>query len=220
MLETMRRKAKYFYVLFGIVILSFVFWGIGNKDQGGPVQYVAEVGDQRVSLTEYWRRYDRTADLYREVYKEKVDEKMLRDLKDTVLNSMVTEMVLAQAAADAGLSVSDAELEEAIMGESAFQESGVFSSDLYMGTIRANRMTPAQYEDIKRRELLVSKMRRAVESAIELSPVEEAAIAGNEKLGEKLREAILDEKRSSALKSYVDGLMGRIPVVVNRSIIS
>jgi peptidyl-prolyl cis-trans isomerase D len=44
MLKVMRQHAKYFYVLFFIVILSFLFWGIGTVDKTGRGGVIAEVG--------------------------------------------------------------------------------------------------------------------------------------------------------------------------------
>ena len=46
MLESMRRHARYFYVLFVVVIITFIFWGVGGVDKSASVN-VAEIGKRR-----------------------------------------------------------------------------------------------------------------------------------------------------------------------------
>ena len=45
----MRKHARYFYVLFFIVILTFIFWGVGTVDKTGPAEIVAEVGKYKIT---------------------------------------------------------------------------------------------------------------------------------------------------------------------------
>ena len=89
MLKAMRKHAKYFYVLFFIVILSFIFWGVGTVDNTGGVEVVAEVGKYKITTDEYWKTYDRVYRFYREIYKDKFDEEMEKKLKlkENVLDS-------------------------------------------------------------------------------------------------------------------------------------
>jgi peptidyl-prolyl cis-trans isomerase D len=101
MLKAMRQHAKYFYVLFVVVILSFIFWGTGGVDQNSGTQAVAQVGEEAITSQEYWRAYDSMADLYRDIYKDEFDAEAM-DLKNTVLNTLVEERLLLIAAVEAG----------------------------------------------------------------------------------------------------------------------
>jgi peptidyl-prolyl cis-trans isomerase D len=219
MLQGMRKHAKYFYVLFVVVILSFIFWGVGGVDQNEAV-YVAEVGDEKISLSGYWRAYDRVSDIYREVYGEEFDEERREALKEQVLNTMIEDILLLEAAVEAGISVSNGELEEAITSDSTFTREGVFNSDIYERTLELNRMTPAYFESVKRRELLLTKMKRLIEASVDLSPSELKGLKGEEKLVEALKEALLEAKRKAAVWSYVEGLKGSVEIKVNRDLIS
>ena len=80
MLKMMRHHAKYFYVLFFIIILSFLFWGVGTVDKTSSGGIVAEVGKQKITQEEYYRAYDNAFKFYRDLYKEKFDE-------ETIFNS-------------------------------------------------------------------------------------------------------------------------------------
>ncbi|MFH1025541.1 MAG: SurA N-terminal domain-containing protein, partial [Nitrospirota bacterium] len=109
MLKGMRKNARYFYVLFFIVILSFIFWGVGTVDKTGGVEILAEVGKYKITTEEYWKTYDRIYRFYREIYKDQFNEEMEKkmNLKENVLNSMIDEQVLLIAAKEADISISD-----------------------------------------------------------------------------------------------------------------
>lgn len=220
MLKEMRRHARYFYVLFVVIILTFIFWGVGGVDKDTASEPLAQVAGQKITLEEYWRNYDRVLDLYRDVYKEKFDEKMREELKQKVLESMIDDLVLLKAAADAGLKISDRELEEAIKNDPSFTRDGVFSSDIYERTLELNRMTPAYFEAYKRRAILLERMRRIVETSVDLSPAEEEALKGDEKAVNDIREAIIEAKRQAALKSFINGIRQKMNIKVNAKLIS
>ena len=76
MLKAMRQHARYFYVLFFIVILTFIFWGVGTVDKTPGVEVIAEVGKYKITAEDYWRTYDRVYRFYREIYKDQFDEEM------------------------------------------------------------------------------------------------------------------------------------------------
>ncbi|MFN3481061.1 MAG: SurA N-terminal domain-containing protein, partial [Thermodesulfovibrionales bacterium] len=125
MLKAMRKHAKFFYVLFFIVILSFVFWGVGTVDKSTNVA-VAEVEKEKVSLEEYWLAYDRVREFYRETLKEGFTDEVEKqlNLKQKVLDILIDEKVLLIAAKRAGITVSEKELEEAIMNDPNFMRDG------------------------------------------------------------------------------------------------
>src|SRR4030042_3393953 len=146
----MRHHAKYFYVLFFIVILSFLFWGVGTVDKTSSGGIVAEVGKQKITQEEYYRAYDNAFKFYKDLYKEKFNEETQKKmkLKDTVLDSLIGNRVLLIAASKNGISVSDEELNQAIMNEPAFLKNGAFDNQIYQNTLRLSRLTPEVYESM------------------------------------------------------------------------
>lgn len=219
MLKVMRQHAKYFYVLFVLVILTFIFWGVGGVDNTTTLP-VASIGDERISIEEYWRSYYDMSDLYRDIYGDKFDDEMQEALKQTVLNSLVEERVLLQAARESGITVSDAELRDAVMSDPAFQQNGAFSRDVYQNRLRLNRLSPEYYEAVKRRELTIEKIKSLVHGAVGLSQAELAALPADAKAGDALKSALLEKRKEDALRSYVEGLKRQMRVTVNPELIS
>ncbi len=221
MLKAMRRHAKYFYFLFGLVIVSFVLWvpQMGDEQGQGPVP-LARVGQEEISLRQFWLAYDRAEEAMRDIYREEFDEQMRQRLREQVLQELLTESLLYQAALELGLRVSEQELQEAILNEPAFMRDGVFRKDIYFNVLRLNRLSPAQYEALKRRELLVQKMRLLITEPVKLTPQELEALKGEPETIGLLQEALLAEKRRAAVQSFLLGLRKRLPVVVNEELIS
>jgi SurA N-terminal domain len=223
MLKVLRKHAKYFYVLFFIVILSFIFWGIGTVDNtGGDI--VAEVGKHKITAEEYWRSYENVNRFYREIYKEKFNEEMEKklNLKEKVLDSMVQERVLLIAAKEEGISISDEELQEAITHEPAFMRNGVFDKNVYLNRLKLMRITVEEYENAKRQELTLNKMRYLVDLSVDVSDMSAdlQKLSGDERSMNMLREAMIGEKRGKAMESYVEGLKKDIKIKIDTKLIS
>lgn len=223
MLKVMRKHAKYFYVLFFVVILSFVFWGVGTVDRTGRSDVLAEVGKYKITTEEYWRTYDRIYRFYREIYKDKFDEEMERklNLKENVLDSMVNERVLLIAAEDTGIRITDEELQEAITHEPAFIRDGVFDKEVYLNRLRLSRITPEEFERSKRQELTLQKMRRLIELSADTSDMnpDSGQVSDDDQSAKMIRESMLNANKEKAIKSYIEGFKKQIKIKINKQLI-
>jgi hypothetical protein len=215
MLKMMRTNAKYFYILFVVVILSFIFWGIGPKYGGEEGDVVAQVGPYKITTLEYWRAYNNTFKFYREFYKDKFDEDMQKklNLKENVLNAMVDNRLLLLAATNNGMTVGDEELNRAIESEPAFMRDGVFDMNVYQNRLRLERITPEIYEASKRQELAIQKMRRLIELSVVVPAGDLAKLQADEKNTQALK-ALLSTAKDNAVKSYLDGLRKEVEIKI------
>lgn len=221
MLKAMRHHAKYFYVLFFVVILSFIFWGVGTVDKSGNGQIVAEVGKYRISAQEYARVYDNMIKFYRDLYKEKFDEEMQKklNLKEKAINTLVDQIVLLIAAQENGITVSDSELQEAIVNEPAFMKDGVFDNNVYQNVLRYSQLTPATYEAKKRDDLMVQKMTRLIAMSA-IPPVTGLdSISADDRTKKMIAEAAMNETREKTVQAYVEGLKRKIKVKINTELL-
>jgi hypothetical protein len=224
MLKAMRKHARYFYVLFFIVILSFIFWGVGTVDKTSKTEIVAEIGNYKITTDEYWKTYDRIYRFYRELYKDKFDEETEKklNLKENVLDSMINERVLLIAAKEMGIGVSDDELQESVAKEPAFMKNGSFDKDLYLNRLKLNRITPELFENTKRQELTLSKMHRLIELSVDATDIDAQLplTSGDEQTQNMIRQAIFSDKKEKAIKSYIAGLKKEIKIKINKQSIT
>lgn len=223
MLKVMRHHAKYFYVLFFIVILTFIFWGVGSVDKSTTSDIVAEVGPHKITRNDHSLAYDRLYRFYRELYKDKFDEAMQKkmNLQEVALNNLITNRVLQLAAAENGITVSDAELREAILNEPAFMNNGAFDESIYQNALRLNRLPVETYESMKRQELLLKKMADLVGLAASVPELPQiAGLNADDQMLKSLRDSLSNDAREKALKSYVEGYKKKIKITVNQQNLS
>ena len=222
MLKMMRHHAKYFYVLFFIVILSFIFWGVGTVDKTSSGGIVAEVGKYKITQEEYYRAYDNAFKFYKDLYKEKFDEEMQKklNLKDKVLDTLISNRVLLIAAAENGIKVSDEELNDAITREAAFMKNGVFDNQVYQNTLRLSRISPEVYEAMKREELTATRMSRLIELSAYPAVADLGNLSADDQTIKALKDAMLNDAKDKAVKAYIDGYKKSLKIKEYRQLIS
>jgi hypothetical protein len=224
MLQAMRKHAKYFYVLFVIVIITFIFWGVGTVDKTGGVEIMAEVGPYKITAEDYWKTYDRAYRFYKEIYKDKFDDEMQKkmNLKETVLDSMVNDKVLMIAAKEIGITVNNDELQDAIATESAFFKDGVFNRDIYLNRLKLSRITPEVFENFRRQDLTLEKVRRFIELSADTTDTDMnlQQISGDTQTADMIKQAMLGDKKGKAVQAYVEGMKKNIKITINKRLIS
>lgn len=221
MLKAMRHHAKYFYVLFFIVILSFIFWGVGTVDKSSNAEVVAEVGKYRISAQDYARVYEGMLKFYRDLYKEKFDEEMQKkmNIKEKAIDALVGQTVLLIAAQENGITVSDSELKDAIVNEPAFMKDGVFDSNVYQNVLRYSQLTPGMYEAKRREDLAIKKMTRLIETAALTPDTGLDTISADEQTKKMIRDAMMGDAKEKTVQSFVEGYKKKIKVKVNTQLL-
>jgi len=221
MLQSMRKHARYFYVLFFIVIITFIFWGVGTKDKS-TTETVVEIGKEKITVEEFWRAYEKTRDTYRELYKDQpfdeIEKKL--NLKQMVLNGLLEERVLLVSARELGLTASDEDLQQAIINDPRFRRDGVFKKDIYLRTLTMNRLTPDMYEGMLRDQLAVDKMRRLIISSVDINEIDLAGTQADPTKAAMIKQMAIYNKRNAALRSFVEGAKARMNFKINKDIIS
>ncbi|NWF76083.1 MAG: SurA N-terminal domain-containing protein [Nitrospirae bacterium] len=224
MLKIMRKHARYFYFLFFIVIITFIFWGVGTVDKTNSIEIIAEIGNYKITTEDYWRTYDNVYRFYKEIYKDKLDEEMEKklNLRDKVLDSMINERILLLVSKEVGITVSDQELREAIESEPAFLKNGVFDKDIYANRLRLNRITPEIFEASKRQELVLTKMKRFIELSVEMPnlDIDIPQASENAQLSMMLRQTAFNEEKDKVIESYIAGLKRQMKIKINKDLIS
>lgn len=176
MLKVIRRNASAAWVkfIFVAIVIVFVFWGMGGLVREQKAQFVARVNQDTIAPADYYRAYNNLLRLYQDIYKDNFRPELMKalDLKGKALDQLIRVYLMRQEAHRLGLSVSDAEVREAIAHVPAFQQNGAFSKDLYLRVLRSNRITPGEYEESKEEELLVDKLQNLILGGVNVSEAE------------------------------------------------
>ena len=177
-LKWLRDNLKHLkFILWGVVavfvLLVFVDWGTGRSGRGGGGAAAVTVGERAVSEAEFIEEMRRMNDRFQQQFGDQWND--LRGQVDlagqTVAYFVEREMHLAEAA-EAGLVVSDEELQEAILSNPMFKDrDGRFvGQQAYERMIRGYfQLSPQQFERRFAEDLLISKLSSLVERGVVVS---------------------------------------------------
>ncbi len=149
-------------LMFGLLAVSF-FIAFGPSGRlfeptKGGAEYAAKVDGETISRVEFERYY------YRQIrqFGTQVDPAMLDRYmpRSRVLDELIKDRLLSEAALNAGIDTSDRELADLIRKDPSFQdEDGKFSPERYQLVLRRQLgLSIDMYEDELRRDLRAQKM--------------------------------------------------------------
>ena len=185
MLDGMRRHKGWLKWSLALVCLAFVFLYVpGFVDQtaleGFPNDVVARVGDYDITVAQFRQIYLLQLENYRQQSSGEVSEEVLRSLgiDRQILQGMIARYAAVAEAQRLGLTVSDAEVRHRIVNLPGFQVNGQFVGEArYRQALQFQRppMTPAQFEEEVRRDIMFERLEAAVTGWIAVSDDEIAA---------------------------------------------
>ncbi len=148
-------------VVLAAIILPFVISGFYGYFTGGPgEQAVAEVEGTSIHRQAVNQRVQQIRQQVRQQSPD-VDQDMLEQFitPAQVLQGMVNNALLAAAARDAGMLVSEAQVVREIRQAPQFQQDGQFSEQLFERAIRGRGHTPRTFLSGMRQEMVVGQLR-------------------------------------------------------------
>ena len=192
-------------VLLILVVPAFAFFGIeGYVGFMSRDKELAEVNGTAITQPEYDAvRRNQLEELRRalgaQFDAEAIDTPAFRE---RILNDMINQRVIAEAAMQGRYSVSDEQVRDTIAEIPAVQENGVFSAQRYRQVLAAQGMTPADFENRVRSDLILSQV---------LGPVGSTAAAPN-KVANALMAALTQERTVSLRRFNATGYESDIEV--------
>jgi peptidyl-prolyl cis-trans isomerase D len=190
MLETIRRaQPAIIKAVLGAVVVAFVatiFLDWGWRRSSRPDTQLATVGGEGVSMREFQMTYNNLVDFYRRIYQDRFTEDFARtlNLRQQALDTLVQRKLLLHEARGQGIMVTDAELIERVQSYPVFQVDNNFDRTRYLQVLRLSRLTPGDFEQNQREELLLAKLENLIKDAVQVSETEvkEAFIRDKEQL--------------------------------------
>jgi peptidyl-prolyl cis-trans isomerase D len=126
-------------VVMGLIIVSFVIWGVGDMLRGFTTSTVASVGGAKISAQDYRMVYQRTLQQYQRQLRRPLTNDEAREigLDRAVLQRLVSEAAVDGEAHKLGLDISDDALREMITTNPNFRDkSGAFDPALFANAMR------------------------------------------------------------------------------------
>ena len=158
MLTSIGKFSKSFFIklLVGIIILPFVFWGMGDVFRGGSQNVIASVDSKKISAQEFVKYLQRL----------NLNEEQIKNLPNTnliekILSEYIGKQVMSLEIERLGIIVNDVSLRNIIKNDKSFFKDDKFSRTKYEKFLLTSGVTAPLFEaniveQEKRRQFLSS----------------------------------------------------------------
>jgi len=175
MLSYMRKHSKGWMIkiIFGAIILTFVMWG-GSSYLNREASKVAKIDKHIISDDVYRKAYDNTIEAYKQQYGNFFSDEMIKmlDLKNRVLEQLINNYVLEVEAQKMGIRITKEDLRDSIRKLPVFSTNGGFDMDKYNQILEYLRLTPAEFEDQQRNDMIRQRLKDIVTDNVHVSKQE------------------------------------------------
>ena len=185
MFEFVTKHKRLIQILFVILIVPpFAFFGLESYTRSlHQADEVARVDGSSISLREYEEARRAQMERLRSVFGRGADLATLDSpqMREAVVETLVTQRLVAAEAAKSGIVISDDLLRETIQSNPAFQRDGRFDGANYRQVLLAQGMSEAAFEQRLRHDLAIERLGQSIaETAIASRTVsaEQAALEG------------------------------------------
>ena len=134
-------KSFFVKVLVGIIILPFVFWGMGDVFRGGNQNVIATIDSNKVSTQEFMNYLNRL-----NLNKEQINNLKKGDLAERILSEFVGKKVMSLEIEQMGITVSDNSLRNILKNDELFIKDNKFSRLEYEKFLLKSGVTAPTFE--------------------------------------------------------------------------
>lgn len=175
MMETIRSAANHVVVkiIFAIIILCFMFTGVGFLGFGGggsardEQQYIAKVDGEGISRQEFESQVQNvTANI------GQADPSLIKQLRREVLSSQIDHHLSYQFSRNLKVDISNEQVKNAIRQQTVFFENGQFNNKKYLELLSMNDYTPDSYAEVLRAALQQQQVIDALINSAFVLPVD------------------------------------------------
>ena len=159
MLNSIRNFSKTIFakILIVIIIIPFVFWGMGGVFNSGNSNNIAKINSYSIS-TQDFIDYINKSKINPETIKKNLENNVLEEL----LSMLVSEKLLEMEIKDLNISISDKALVKKIKNNKNFHDDNQkFSRTKYEKFLLSQNFTAARFEkELKKKELIIPILKK------------------------------------------------------------
>ena len=160
MFDIVRTNKRITQIFLALIMIPFALWGVDSYVRNaGTGEDLAVVGESKISVQEFQTARREQLDLARQQL-GKVDPAVFDtpQMRRAVLDSMITQRLLAEKARKSRLSVNDQQLVQFIAAVPSLQENGKFSKERYAALVAGQGMSKEMFEARLRNDLAMQQL--------------------------------------------------------------
>ena len=171
MLQTIRERftGVFAVTVFGMIVVSFIFWGIGNFTflSGSSA---ATVDGVEISTAQLEGAYQNQLLQYSDYGNLPAETRQA--IKSSTLERMIRETVVDLYVGEEGYRIGDEQIAEIIQSAPEFQEDGVFKKELYYNWLDQTVQSARAFEAQQRQALRLGQLQRGIGATAFVTPTE------------------------------------------------
>ncbi len=176
-------KGKLAGVLVGIIIIPFVFWGMGSVFSGGNTNSIAKINNHNIS-TQKFSDFINDSKITSEYISENINDNILEKLLTQLVSDTLVDLEINKLQ----ISISDEILAKKIKNQQSFKEdNNIFSRTKYEKFLLENNLTSVEFEQEIRNNELKKELFRYIGGGIK-SPY----FLANKTYNEQLKQVEID----------------------------
>jgi len=144
MLNNLRNfaKTKLAVVLVGIIIIPFVFWGMGGVFSGGNTNNIAKINNQSISTQDFMNHLNSSR-----ITLETIKDNLNNNILEEILGELISKKMIQLEEQDLNLIISDKILKKRIKeNENFLDENKKFSRTKYEKFLLSSNITAVDFE--------------------------------------------------------------------------
>jgi len=157
-------------IILGLIILSFVFAGVGNYIIGGGNNAAAKVNNTEIGRAAFEQEYtnernrmqSQMGDYFANLL---ADPAYVQSFRKSILDRMINQVLLEQYADSLGLRISDEQIRRQILQMPEFQNDGKFDQDIYSATLRRAGFSVDGFAEYLRRDMTRQQVLSALQNS-------------------------------------------------------
>ncbi len=167
-------------IAFGIIILVFVFWGLGSVQSMNNPTTVATVNGQAITVMDFERAYQQARENIRQQNPQLTPEQIKEmQIPQQVLQQLIITSLLKEEVKRLQLDVSPQALREAIFSMQVFHDAnGKFDAARYKSLVESQFLGAGNFEAMVSEELAQTQLRQDLTLTAKGFPSETAAFFG------------------------------------------
>ena len=134
-------KSFFVKILVGIIILPFVFWGMGDVFRGGNQNVIATIDSKKISAQEFLKYFNRL-----NLSNEQIKNLPKTDLMEKILSEYIGRKVMALEIEQSGIIINDNSLRDIIRNDELFLKDNKFSRTEYEKFLLKSNVTAPIFE--------------------------------------------------------------------------
>ena len=164
-------------LIIGFIAFVFIFYGIFNPKATRGIHEGAVAGlvnGEKISLSEFNRAYEQRLEMFKSFGGGKLTDQQLKmfRVRESTFDSLVERKVLVQQSRELGLIAGDEQVRSAMREMAVFRNAGGFDPLKYEQVLRANRYSPASFEQLIRDDLSVQALQSSFRDKVRISEAE------------------------------------------------